>query len=71
MATARKTKVARSNAGKRRTSKAATRKNKVSQLKASGERMVVLKPEFVEDLKKVFAAARPEVICTLERRALP
>jgi hypothetical protein len=53
MATTRKT-TAKTGARKRRTSKAATSKTKVSQAKASGESMVVLKPEFVEDLKKVF-----------------
>jgi hypothetical protein len=54
MATARKTKAAKNRPGKSGATKAAASKTKASQGSSSGENLVVLKPEFVEDLKKVF-----------------
>jgi hypothetical protein len=54
MATARKTRTAKTGQGNSRASKAAASKTKASKAAVGGESMVVLKPEFVEDLKKVF-----------------
>jgi len=56
MATKRKTRAAKPGVGKDKVSRAKSSKTRSSKSKgrARGKNLVVLKPEFVDDLKKVF-----------------
>jgi hypothetical protein len=54
MATARKTGAAKTKSSRAKAGRTKTGKRNASQGGGAGRKLVVLKPEFVEDLKKVF-----------------